>query len=581
MLKFWQQRDVDEKSQQQLLAAFPATLSRVLAARHVRSADELDTQLTHLINPDQLRNIELAVERLLDALNAQQSILIVGDFDADGATATAVAMRGLKSLGFQQVDFLVPNRFVYGYGLTPLLVEDAKRKQPDLIITVDNGIAAIDGVAAARRHGMDVLVTDHHLPGDQLPKDCIIVNPNQKSCAFPSKNLAGVGVMFYLLLAMRKALREQDYFQEIKEPNFAELLDIVALGTVADVVPLDRNNRILVAQGVARMRAGHACAGVHALLQVAKRDYRQAVSSDLGFALGPRLNAAGRLDDMSIGIRCLITDDMDEAMALASQLDEWNQMRRDIETDMSEQATLQLKEITETHLDRLPEAVVLFDEQWHQGVIGILASRIRERVHKPVIIFAADESGELKGSARSVPGLHIRDALVRLETAHPHLLNKYGGHAMAAGMSIKANDLDDFIDALQRAVKEQRQGQSLEPILWLDGELDADSLSLPFARELEQLAPWGQGFDEPVFSGSFEVMNKRILKDKHLKVVLRGSDGLTVDAIHFNADLDAWVEPGETLECAYKLQINRYQGMESLQLMIEGIRVDESNPPLV
>ncbi|MDX1442462.1 MAG: single-stranded-DNA-specific exonuclease RecJ [Gammaproteobacteria bacterium] len=542
-------------------------LRRLYAARQVKDAAELDYALQQLIPPTALANIDAAatlLERHLD-----QRILIVGDFDADGATSSALGILGLKALGATHVDYLVPDRFTYGYGLTPEIVGLARERQPDLIITVDNGISSIAGVAAAKAAGIRVLVTDHHLAGAELPDADVIVNPNQPGCDFPSKSLAGVGVMFYVLLALRAQLRENGMDDA---PNLASLLDLVALGTVADVVPLDANNRRLVHHGLLRIR-GNACRpGIRALLEVAGRTQASVTATDLGFAVGPRLNAAGRLEDMSIGIECLLADDYSRALALARQLDELNRARRDIEAGMQEEA---LRAIDDIHLDgnELPLALCLHDTHWHQGVVGLVASRIKERYHRPVIAFAPEEGGEtLKGSARSVPGVHMRDVLDAVATRHPGLVTKFGGHAMAAGLSLPAARLGDFEQALNDEIARWVDADALRGVLQSDGELEPDWLSLDAAELLRDGGPWGQGFPEPQFDGEFEIVTRRIVGEKHLKLRLRvPGDGRQLDAIAFNED-GAELPPGEgRVRAVYRLDVNEFRGMRSAQLVIEHI----------
>ncbi|KGE05031.1 Single-stranded-DNA-specific exonuclease RecJ [Pseudohaliea rubra DSM 19751] len=484
-------------------------------------------------------------------------------------------MRALRAFGAAHVDFLVPNRFEYGYGLSPEIVALAAEGRPDLLVTVDNGIASLAGVAAARQRGMDVIVTDHHLPGDELPAATVIVNPNQRDCAFPSKHLAGVGVVFYLLLALRRQLRDDGWFtaRGVAEPRLADFLDLVALGTVADVVPLDRNNRILVQGGLARIRAGRASPGVAALLAVAGRDPRRVVASDLGFAVGPRLNAAGRLDDMTIGIECLLSDDPGAAHGLAARLDQFNRDRRLIEQDMQTDA-LALLAAREDDLVEPPLALALYEPGWHQGVIGILASRIKDRVHRPVIAFADAEAdgAMLKGSARSIPGVHIRDVLANLDNRHPGLIDRFGGHAMAAGLSLPRQHLDAFAAALVEEVARQAQDVELQAVLESDGELAPAELALELASSLRNAGPWGQHFPEPLFDGRFVVKSQRIVGERHLKLVLApaGAPERAVDAIAFNIDPEAWPDPSVvTLAIAYRLDVNAWRGEERVQLIVE------------
>ncbi len=486
-----------------------------------------------------------------------KKILIVADYDADGATACAVAMRGLSALG-ARVDFIVPNRFEYGYGLTPEIVHLAAESKPDILLTVDNGIASVEGVAEAHRLGMQVLVTDHHLPGDTLPDALCIVNPNQPGCTFPSKNLAGVGVMFYVLMALRAEMRERGAFAISPEPNLGNLLDLVALGTVADVVKLDDNNRILVQQGLQRIRAGRSCAGIQALLRVARRPAAQASSYELGFIVGPRLNAAGRLEDMSLGIRGLLTDDVTEANDIAAKLDTLNHERRSIEADMQDSALAVLNTFDPAD----SYSLVLFNEDWHQGVIGILASRLKDKFHRPVIAFARSSTGELKGSGRSIAGLHLRDALDLVSKRQPHLIQKFGGHAMAAGLSIREEYLSEFRQAFESIVNESLDADALIKTISTDGDLATNEFSLAIAREL-QTQVWGQGFPEPLFQGDFKVESQRVLKEKHLKLKLSSPAG-SFDAIRFFS-----VEPApEHVHAVYSLSVNEFNGSESLQLIV-------------
>ncbi len=565
-------------------------LARIYAARGIRDVAQLNTGLGNLLPFTQLKNVQDMARILADAIAANQKLLIVADYDADGATACAVGLRGLRAFG-ARVEFIVPNRFEYGYGLTPEIVRLAAQSSPDILITVDNGIASVEGVAEANRLGIQVLITDHHLPGDALPDALCIVNPNQVGCEFPSKNLAGVGVMFYVLLALRAELRARGAFDKsplaplfqsgestpstctegsrlptlkkgggggFAEPNLGNLLDLVALGTVADVVKLDENNRILVQQGLQRIRAGRACAGINALLQVAKKNYAQVSSYELGFVVGPRLNAAGRLDDMSLGITCLLSDDADGAAQLAVRLDALNRERRNIEADMQQAALAALEHINPTDSSSL----ALFDETWHQGVIGILASRLKDRYHRPVIAFARAQAGELKGSGRSIPGLHLRDALDLVAKRHPHLLQKFGGHAMAAGLSLREEHFDEFKAAFEAVAQSLLSPADLTQVIETDGPLAAHDFSLDIARSLEQQV-WGQGFPQPLFEGRFSVQSQRVVGEKHLKTKLATS-GATYDAIHF---FHADPLPAE-IHAVYSLAVNEYNGNVSLQLIV-------------
>lgn len=539
-------------------SGMPALLARIYAARGIVSTSQLETGLSQLLPFTQLKNAQQMASLLADAIAAKRKLLIVADYDADGATACAVGLRGLRALG-AQVDFIVPNRFEYGYGLTPEIVRLAALSMPDIIVTVDNGIASVEGVAEARKLGIEVLVTDHHLPGDSLPDALCIVNPNQPGCTFPSKNLAGVGVMFYVLLALRAELRARGAFADKPEPNLGNLLDLVALGTVADVVKLDENNRILVQQGLLRMRAGRACAGITALLQVAKKSPAQASAYEMGFIVGPRLNAAGRLEDMGLGIQCLLTDDVVEADEIAAKLDALNHERRNIEADMQQAALVALENIDPTD----GYSLALFDESWHQGVIGILASRLKDKFHRPVIAFARANNGELKGSGRSIPGLHLRDALDLVSKRHPHLILKFGGHAMAAGLSLLEDNFPEFQQAFETAAQSLLTPADLTKILETDGELTQPEFSVEMARSLEKQV-WGQGFPQPFFDGVFKVDSQRIVGEKHLKLKLSSAAG-AFEAIHFFC-----ADPmPASIRAVYSLSINEYNGKVSLQLIVK------------
>ena len=533
-------------------------LARIYAARGISDVVQLETGLARLLPFALLKNAPQMAVLLADAIAQNKKLLIVADYDCDGATACAVGLRGLRAFG-ARVDFIVPNRFEYGYGLTPEIVQLAAQSAPDILITVDNGIASVEGVAEANRLSMQVLITDHHLPGDALPDALCIVNPNQPGCDFPSKNLAGVGVMFYVLLALRAELRVRGQMTDEKGRKLVELLDLVALGTVADVVKLDENNRILVQQGLLRIRAGRACAGINALLKIAKKDQVKVSSYELGFVVGPRLNAAGRLEDMSLGIACLLSDDDAEATQIAAKLDALNRERRSIEADMQEAALAALEHINPTDSSSL----AMFDETWHQGVIGILASRLKDRYHRPVIAFARSQTGELKGSGRSIPGLHLRDALDLLSKRHPHLLQKFGGHAMAAGVSIREEHFDEFQAAFEAIAQSLLSPADLTRIIETDGALAPADFSLDIARSLEQQV-WGQGFPQPLFEGEFAVQSQRVVGEKHLKLKLSSPAG-SFDAIRFfSAD-----PMPERIRAAYKLALNEYNGKTTLQLIIE------------
>lgn len=545
-------------------------LARIYAARDISSASQLEYGLNRLLPHDRLMGMDQAVALLIEALHQQQRILIVADFDSDGATSCALAMRALRLMGARHVDYLVPNRFEYGYGLSPEIVAVALARRPDLIVTVDNGISSLEGVRAAREAGVRVLVTDHHLAGVHLPQAEAIVNPNQPGDTFPSKALAGVGVIFYVMLALRAALRERNWFasQGMEEPNLGQLLDLVALGTVADVVPLDHNNRILVAQGLARIRRGQCCEGIRAMIEVAGRSLERVVAGDLGFVAGPRLNAAGRLEDMSLGIECLLCDDPARARVMAAELDQLNQARRAIEQDMQSQA-LDLLGRMRLDDEELPVGLCLYDEDWHQGVIGILASRIKDRVHRPVIAFAPGDDGQLKGSARSVSGVHIRDVLDAVASAHPGLISRFGGHAMAAGLSLKTENLEDFSRAFDEQVRTVLSHDELRGVIYSDGILDPADFTLELAEQLRFAGPWGQGFPEPVFDGEFEILQQRIVGERHLKLLVKSSGHTQpLEAISFNHDLDRPMAGAPRARIAYQLDVNEYRGRRSVQLLV-------------
>lgn len=552
-------RTYDPAAAARLVAAgIPPLLARIYAARGVRHPTQLQHDLAGLAELSALKNVDRLAQHLADAIHAQENLLIIADYDADGATACAVGLRALRSMG-ARVDYLVPNRFEYGYGLTPEIVRLAAQKKPDVLITVDNGIASHAGIDEAHRLGLRVWVTDHHLPADTLPEADIIVNPNQPGCAFSSKHLAGVGVMFYVMLALRAELRRRGAFANSVEPNLARLLDIVALGTVADVVVLDDNNRILVRQGLARIRHGKACAGIQALYQVAARDMRRASAWDLGFMLGPRLNAAGRLTDMSLGIELLITDDASRAAQLAHQLDALNRERRSIEAEMQDSAIL----LTETIAADACYSLSLFDATWHPGVIGILASRLKDKFHRPVIAFARGDQGELKGSGRSIPGFHLRDALDLVSKRHPNLLKKFGGHAMAAGLTLAESDLVTFREAFEAVAATLLTPALLARALETDGSLPQEQTGLDTAQALAAQV-WGQGFPEPQFVDRFQVKAQRIVSEKHTKL------RLLRDAQEFDAMLfyKADILPDQ-VDAVYRLDINEYQGRRSVQLILQ------------
>ena len=561
----------------ELPADLPPLLARVYALRGVASARELDQALTALPAPQRLKGIDRAVDLLSAALSTDARILIVADYDADGATACALAVRGLRALGARHVDYLVPNRQRHGYGLTPAIVELAAARRPELLITVDNGIASLEGVAAAQARGWQVLVTDHHLPGERLPAADAIVNPNQPGCGFPSKALAGVGVMFYVLLALRARLRTSGWYGAcgLTEPNLARLLDLVALGTVADVVPLDANNRVLVAQGLARIRAGRCVAGIRALLEIAQRERADLTAGDLGFAIAPRLNAAGRLDDMSIGIRCLLADSEAEARSLAARLDQLNAERRAIEAQMQAQALAAVR-----HLGPLatPGAgqragVCLYDASWHQGVVGLVASRVKERLRRPVVAFANGGDGSLRGSARSIAGVHVRDVFENISARNPGLIVRFGGHAMAAGLTLDPARLDAFAAAFDAEVAAWLGANADADRLDTDGELAADDICLATAEALRGGGPWGAAFPEPMFDGRFRIERTRVLGGKHVKMWVELAGGARrFDAIAFNllADERARAPEGE-VRLVYRLDVNAYQGERRLQLLVDHV----------
>ncbi len=548
-------------------------IRRLLLARGIHGPGELSLELGDMLLPDGLGGINRAATLLADAVTGEQKILVVGDFDADGATGTALAVLSLRAMGCRTADFRVPNRFEFGYGLTVPLVETLANDPPDLLMTVDSGISCIAGVTRARELGSRVIVTDHHLPGEILPPADAIVNPNCEEDPFPSKALAGVGVMFYLLSVLRRELRNRGWFGASRpEPNLAAFLDLVALGTVADLVPLDHNNRVLVRQGMERIRRGIARPGLLALLKSGKRDYRFTQASDLGFAVGPRLNAAGRLEDMATGIRCLLSDDAGEAGRLAGQLDDLNNRRRKLQNQMQEEAMGQVGELLKG-LDReaLPPALCLFDDSWHEGIVGLVASRVKDSVHRPVFAFAPESgsTGLLKGSARSVRGLHIRDVLALADARHPGLIQAFGGHAMAAGLTLEADGLDAFQSGISEAVIQVLDGSELNAEILTDGELTAGELNLDFALSLEELGPWGQRFPEPLFDGLFEVIEHRVVGDSHLKMIVQSVTGSeALDAIAFNRSPED-LPPRGAVRLLYRLGVNRWRGSASCQLIVQ------------
>ncbi|MGE0188953.1 MAG: single-stranded-DNA-specific exonuclease RecJ [Steroidobacteraceae bacterium] len=551
-------------------------LSRLYALRGVANTTELDHSLERMIPVSALGGVDEAVALLLAHYAKQSHIVIIGDFDTDGATSTALVVRQLRRLGFHHVEFLVPNRFTFGYGLTPEIVAlaaqgNSAQRKPDLLITVDNGISSVAGVAAANALDIEVLVTDHHLAGNELPQATAIVNPNAPGNDFPSKALAGVGVAFYLMAALTRAMTQQGLVVADKT-SVAQLLDLVALGTVADVVPLDANNRILVAQGMKRIRAGRCVPGIRAMLEAANKRIETCVAADLGFQVGPRLNAAGRLDDMSLGIQCLLTDDMNAARAIAAQLTQMNLDRRDIEQQMQAEAMTILEQM-QLDTDALPLGLCLYEASWHQGVVGLVASRVKDRVHRPVIAMAMSDETTLKGSGRSIPGVHIRDVLDAVAAHHPGLIDKFGGHAMAAGLSIGADKLEVFRAAFNEEVNRWMTHDDAIGVVLSDGELAANEFSLDTAKQLRESGPWGQNFPEPLFDGQFRVVDARILGERHLKLkVAIGND--TVEAIafrHFDDDDAPQVHSGDTVHLAYRLDVNEFRGDERLQLIVENL----------
>lgn len=565
-------READETAE--LPADLPPLLRRLYASRGVRSARELERSVKGMLPWQQLSGIDNAVEILYNAFREGIRIIVVGDFDADGATSTALSVLGMRALGCDNISYLVPNRFEDGYGLSPEVVDQAKARGAQLIVTVDNGISSHAGVAHAKTLGISVIVTDHHLPGDTLPDADVIINPNLRDCEFPSKSLAGVGVAFYLMLALRTFLRDKGWFDErgIAPPNLAALLDLVALGTVADVVPLDANNRILTWQGLSRIRAGKCRPGIKALLEISNRDPQQLAASDLGFALGPRLNAAGRLDDMSVGVALLLCDNLGEARVLASELDALNQTRKEIEQGMQAEALI-LCEKLERSSETLPGGLAMYHPEWHQGVVGILASRIKERFHRPVIAFAPAGDGTLKGSGRSIQGLHMRDALERLDTLYPGLMIKFGGHAMAAGLSLEEHKFEQFQQRFGELVTEWLDPALLQGEVISDGPLSAAEMSMEVAQLLRDAGPWGQMFPEPLFDGRFRLLQQRLVGERHLKVMVEPvGGGPLLDGIAFNIDTTCWPDNGvREVELAYKLDINEFRGNRSLQIIIDDI----------
>ena len=548
-------------------------IDRIYRGRNIANLDDLENGLKGLTHFNVLKGMPQAAQILADAVVQNKRIIIVGDFDADGATSTSVCILALRAMGYHNVDFLVPNRFDFGYGLSVPIVDEAAKQGAEVIVTVDNGISCIDGVTHAKSLGMQVVVTDHHLPGDVLPPADAIVNPNQPGCEFPSKNLAGVGVAFYIMLALKAELQQQGHFEKagVAPPNLASLLDIVAVGTVADVVVLDKNNRILVHQGLQRIRAGKCRPGIKALVEVANRDCAHLTSTDLGFVVGPRLNAAGRLDDMSQGIACLLEDETIQARMIAAELDALNKERREIETGMKAQAETVLEQMALNEGD-MPSALVVYREDFHQGVIGIVAGRLKEKYLKPVIAFAHQDDEIIKGSARSIPGVHIRDVLDEVNTRYPGVIEKFGGHAMAAGLSLPVAKLQDFERAFVNIARAHMEKLDGNHALLSDGDLSSEELCLPFAHLLRQAGPFGQGFESPLFDGEFALLDQRLVGQKHLKMVLKSDGANEVDAIAFNVDLKSWPNAMvKRVHIAYRLDINVFRGQETVQLIVEQI----------
>ena len=548
-------------------------IDRIYRGRNIANLDDLENGLKGLTHFNVLKGMPQAAQILSNAVVQNKRIIIVGDFDADGATSTSVCILALRAMGYHNVDFLVPNRFDFGYGLSVPIVDEAAKQGAEVIVTVDNGISCIDGVTHAKSLGMQVVVTDHHLPGDVLPPADAIVNPNQPGCEFPSKNLAGVGVAFYIMLALKAELQQQGHFEKagVAPPNLASLLDIVAVGTVADVVVLDKNNRILVHQGLQRIRAGKCRPGIKALVEVANRDCAHLTSTDLGFVVGPRLNAAGRLDDMSQGIACLLEDETIQARMIAAELDALNKERREIETGMKAQAETVLEQMALDEGD-MPSALVVYREDFHQGVIGIVAGRLKEKYLKPVIAFAHQDDEIIKGSARSIPGVHIRDVLDEVNTRYPGVIEKFGGHAMAAGLSLPVAKLQEFEQAFVDIARAHMAKLDGNHALLSDGDLSSKELCLPFAHLLRQAGPFGQGFESPLFDGEFALLDQRLVGQKHLKMVLKSDGANEVDAIAFNVDLKSWPNAMvKRVHIAYRLDINVFRGQETVQLIVEQI----------
>ena len=548
-------------------------LKRIYASRNIKSSEDLDYSLGSLIPYEELGGVDDAVILLQEMITQKKRILIVADFDADGATSCALAIRGLTAMGAEDVIYVVPNRFEHGYGLSPKIVDVALDHDPDLIVTVDNGISSISGVEHAKKNGIKVLITDHHLPGDKLPSADVIINPQLKEDKFPSKNLAGVGVIFYILLALRAKLKAEDWFDEknIKYPNLANLLDLVALGTISDLVPLDKNNRTMVAHGLKLMRKNKSKAGILAILNQSGRQLSTLTSGDLSFAIAPRLNAAGRLTDMSLGIECLLTDDKENATEMAKKLNQLNIERRQIQDNMEEQAFTEFEKYLQDTSKKIPHGICIYNQNWHQGVVGILAAKIKEKFNRPVVVFAQECQGILKGSARSITELHIKDVFDEIARLYPELILTFGGHAMAAGLTIEESQFDRFSDVFNKVVDRYISSDSLEDQCLTDGELSGDDFSLPLALAIQNAGPWGQSFPEPIFVGQFKILDKRVVGESHLKLKLQSRNNNTLDAIAFNMTDDDWPSKLEQITSTYRLGINNYRGHSQIQLFIEHI----------
>ena len=548
-------------------------LKRIYASRNIKSSEDLDYSLGSLIPYEELSGVDDAVILLQEMITQKKRILIVADFDADGATSCALAIRGLTAMGAEDVIYVVPNRFEHGYGLSPKIVDVALDHDPDLIVTVDNGISSISGVEHAKKNGIKVLITDHHLPGDKLPSADVIINPQLKEDKFPSKNLAGVGVIFYILLALRAKLKAENWFDEknIKYPNLANLLDLVALGTISDLVPLDKNNRTMVAHGLKLMRKNKSKVGILAILNQSGRQLSTLTSGDLSFAIAPRLNAAGRLTDMSLGIECLLTDDKENATEMAKKLNQLNIERRQIQDNMEEQAFTEFEKYLQDTSKKIPHGICIYNQNWHQGVVGILAAKIKEKFNRPVVVFAQECQGILKGSARSITELHIKDVFDEIARLYPELILTFGGHAMAAGLTIEESQFDRFSDVFNKVVDRYISSDSLEDQCLTDGELSGDDFSLPLALAIQNAGPWGQSFPEPIFVGQFKILDKRVVGESHLKLKLQSRNNNTLDAIAFNMTGDDWPSKLEQITSTYRLGINNYRGHSQIQLFIEHI----------